>query len=176
MQIANCFGKVQDAMSYFVDVYASLAEWQSCAERLLSFDKHIAAIEKETEEKTGSLVREETHDRLRLADVTISVPAMDENKRTREIISSASCTIKSGEHVILKGPSGSGKSTLLRTLAGFWPYVKGHISMPAPSEMMFIPQNLTFPWAPLPKLHRTRWKRRMRKYFPRFLWNAASPI
>ena len=145
MQIANCFGKVQDAMSYFVDVYASLAEWQSCAERLLSFDKHIAAIEKETEEKSGSLVREETHDRLRLADVTISVPVMDENKRTREIISSASCTIKSGEHVILKGPSGSGKSTLLRTLAGFWPYVKGHISMPAPSEMMFIPQKPYIP-------------------------------
>lgn len=145
MQIANCFGKVQDAMSYFVDVYASLAEWQSCAERLLSFDKHIAAIEKETEEKSGSLVREETHDRLRLTDVTISVPAMDENKKTREIISSASCTIRSGEHVILKGPSGSGKSTLLRTLAGFWPYVKGHISMPAPSEMMFIPQKPYIP-------------------------------
>lgn len=145
MQIANCFGKVQDAMSYFVDVYASLAEWQSCAERLLSFDRHIAAIEKETEEKSGSLVREETPDRLRLTDVTISVPAMDENKRTREIISSASCTIKSGEHVILKGPSGSGKSTLLRTLAGFWPYVKGHISMPAPSEMMFIPQKPYIP-------------------------------
>ena len=145
MQIANCFGKVQDAMSYFVDVYASLAEWQSCAERLLSFDKHIAAIEKETEEKSGSLVREETPDRLRLADVTISVPAMDENKRTREIISSAACTIRSGEHVILKGPSGSGKSTLLRTLAGFWPYVKGHISMPVPSEMMFIPQKPYIP-------------------------------
>ncbi|WP_419511947.1 ATP-binding cassette domain-containing protein [Dialister invisus] len=132
-------------MSYFVDVYASLAEWQSCAERLLSFDRHIAAIEKETEEKSGSLVREETPDRLRLTDVTISVPAMDENKRTREIISSAACTIRSGEHVILKGPSGSGKSTLLRTLAGFWPYVKGHISMPAPSEMMFIPQKPYIP-------------------------------
>lgn len=145
MQIANCFGKVQDAMSYFVDVYASLAEWQSCAERLLSFDKHIAAIEKETEEKSGSLVREETPDRLRLTDVTISVPAIDENKRTREIISSASCTIRLGEHVILKGPSGSGKSTLLRTLAGFWPYVKGHISMSAPSEMMFIPQKPYIP-------------------------------
>lgn len=145
MQIANCFGKVQDAMSYFVDVYASLAEWQSCAERLLSFDRHIAAIEKETEEKSGSLVREETPDKLRLTDITISVPAMDENKRTREIISSASCSIKSGEHVILKGPSGSGKSTLLRTLAGFWPYVKGHISMPAPSEMMFIPQKPYIP-------------------------------
>lgn len=145
MQIANCFGKVQDAMSYFVDVYASLAEWQSCAERLLSFDRHIAAIEKETEEKSGSLVREETPDRLRLTDVTISVPAMDENKRTREIISSAACTIRSGEHVILKGPSGSGKSTLLRTLAGFWPYVKGHISMPASSEMMFIPQKPYIP-------------------------------
>ena len=125
-------------MSYFVDVYASLAEWQSCAKRLLSFDRHIAAIEKETEEKSGSLVREETPDKLRLTDVTISVPAMDENKRTREIISSASCTIKSEEHVILKGPSGSGKSTLLRTLAGFWPYVKGHISMPAPSEICLL--------------------------------------
>lgn len=55
MQIANCFGKVQDAMSYFVDVYASLAEWQSCAERLLSFDKHIEAIEKRQKKNQATL-------------------------------------------------------------------------------------------------------------------------
>ena len=47
MQVANCFGKVQESMSYFVDVYSSLAEWQSCVDRLLSFDAHMAAIRKE---------------------------------------------------------------------------------------------------------------------------------
>ena len=49
MQVANCFGKVQESMSYFVDVYSSLAEWQSCVDRLLTFDAHMAAIRKETE-------------------------------------------------------------------------------------------------------------------------------
>lgn len=144
MQVANCFGKVQDAMSYFVEVYSSLAEWQSCAERLLSFDRHIADIERDTEAVTGKLTRE-YGDSLCLTNITISVPAMDNEKGTRKIISFANCEIRQGEHVILKGPSGSGKSTLLRALAGFWPYTEGRLTLPPASDMMFIPQKPYIP-------------------------------
>lgn len=36
-------------MSYFVDVYSSLAEWMSCVERLLTFDAHMDHMLRETE-------------------------------------------------------------------------------------------------------------------------------
>lgn len=148
MQVANCFGKVQDSMSYFVEVYASLAEWQSCAERLLSFDRHITDIERNTETAAQNLNQEEGNF-LRLTNVTLSVPAMDSSKGTRKIISSANCEIRQGEHVILKGSSGSGKSTLLRALAGFWPYTEGHITLPPVSHIMFIPQKPYIPMGTL---------------------------
>lgn len=72
MQVANCFGKVQESMSYFVDVYSSLAEWQSCVDRLISFDAHMEGIRKESE-RAGEAKRREGKE-LRLTDVEIAVP------------------------------------------------------------------------------------------------------
>lgn len=143
MQIANCFGKVQDSMSYFVDVYASLAEWQSCAERLLSFDKHISEIEAETAREESSLTRECSQKEIRLSGVDLFVPG------GRRLLSAADCTISAGEKVLVKGPSGAGKSTVLRLLAGFWPYAKGTVARPDTAEMMFIPQKPYMPMGTL---------------------------
>lgn len=142
MQIANCFGKVQESMSYFVDVYSQLAEWQSCAARLISFDEHMASIREETERDEGKLVKEEGNS-LSLHDVTVALPG------ERILLEKASCTIHEGERVILKGPSGAGKSTLLRVLAGFWPYASGRLTVPQRKEVMFIPQRPYLPMGTL---------------------------
>lgn len=43
MQTANAFGQVQDALSVFVNIYRSLAEWRAVVERLAGFDQSIVA-------------------------------------------------------------------------------------------------------------------------------------
>ena len=140
MQVANCFGKVQDAMSYFVDVYSSLAEWQSCVDRLLSFDEHMQRLE--AEKKSGAITRAEG-EVLALQGVTISLPD------GRVILRNMAAKIHAGEKVIIKGPSGKGKSTLLRVLAGFWPYAEGVMTLPKKEETMFIPQRPYMPMGTL---------------------------
>ena len=130
MQVANCFGKVQESMSYFVDVYASLAEWMSCVERLLTFDEHMDRMAEETEGKEKKLARKEG-EALTLSHVNVFLPD------GKPLLTGLSCTIEEGERVILKGPSGSGKSTLLRLLAGLWPYGEGEIHLPSSQNSLF---------------------------------------
>ena len=142
MQVANCFSKVQESMSYFVDVYSSLAEWMSCVERLLTFDDHMQALFKETGRAEGCLRREEGN-RLVLRKVDVGLPGGG------TLLSGLSCTINEGETVILKGPSGSGKSTLLRVLAGLWPYARGQVVLPDDGDRLFIPQK---PYMPIGSL------------------------
>ena len=45
MQTANAFGRVQDALSFFVTLYRSLAEWRAVIERLAGFDRSVQAAQ-----------------------------------------------------------------------------------------------------------------------------------
>ena len=42
MQTANAFGRVQEALSVFVSLYRSIAEWRAVIERLSGFDASVA--------------------------------------------------------------------------------------------------------------------------------------
>lgn len=138
MQIANCFGKVQESMSYFVDVYASLAEWRSCVNRLLTFDAHMEELEKGKALSQGKLTYREG-DTIGFENLTIRLP----NGKT--ILENRSEIAKIGDRIIVKGPSGKGKTTLFRVLAGLWPYGEGNITMPARDVVFFLPQKPYLP-------------------------------
>mgnify|MGYP003585965422 CR=1 FL=1 len=149
IQISNAFGKVQDALSWFIDSYAGLASWRATTERLVSFDRGVAQAG--NGHVSGAAAA---------APVAMSVPARHwqhsmggnvlklEQLRCylpggRLQVQVAAQHMQAGDAVLVQGASGSGKSTLLRALAGIWPQAAGTVVLPAHS--MFLPQRPYLP-------------------------------
>ena len=141
MQVASAFGRVQDSLSYFVDMYSSLAQWQAVVMRLTYFGRHMQEVSEESER---------FHLDRFATSTAVSAEAMQVNLPDgTALLKDISFTLEPGANVLIKGVSGSGKSTLLRAIAGIWPFVEGRINLPKTDELMFIPQK---PYIPLGSL------------------------
>lgn len=139
MQIAAAFGRVQDALSYFIDMYASMAEWKSVVDRLVGFGLHMR--EAKSPEEHSLVKRGETSgSELIVEQMQIDLPDGE------LLLKNLNFVFAAGRNVLIKGKSGSGKSTLLRSLAGIWPYASGTLQVPIKSKIMFVPQK---PYLPL---------------------------
>jgi putative ATP-binding cassette transporter len=142
MQVATAFGRVQESLSYFVDVYASLAEWQAVVDRLTSFGAHMQAV-REAGNQEHVERRFVNQPEIEIENLEVDLP------NGQAILKPLTMTFEPGENVLIRGSSGSGKSTLLRALAGIWPFARGKVTMPDFEHVMFIPQR---PYLPLGKL------------------------
>jgi putative ATP-binding cassette transporter len=132
MQINSAFGRVQDALSWFVDSYSSLAAWRATTDRLTSFDDAIsvASVKNQALQTTDAPA-------LDTGGLTVALPT------GAVLLADTKLHAQAGDRILLQGPSGSGKSTLFRTLAGIWPFARGHVARP--QDAMFIPQHPYFP-------------------------------
>jgi vitamin B12/bleomycin/antimicrobial peptide transport system ATP-binding/permease protein len=139
MQIANAFGEVQKALSWFVDAYIRLADWRSAIERLTGFSD---AMERVAAAKSGFAAGPASTG-LMLDDLKMQTPD------GTLLFEAGHVGIASGEHTVVNGPSGSGKSTLFRALAGLWPYGSGVITSSQFNESLYLPQK---PYLPLGSL------------------------
>ena len=138
MQVANAFGSVQTSLSYFIDVYASLAQWKAVVLRLTYFGRHMHEVSSEADRFHV--------DRFVTAEV-VSADGLQVNLPDgTPLLKKISFTLEPGQNVLIRGVSGSGKSTLLRAISGIWPFVEGRISLPDTKDLMFIPQR---PYLPL---------------------------
>ena len=136
MQISSAFGRVQDALAWFVDNYSSLAAWRATTDRLTGFEESIAGQERLRPEL--AVVQSEM---LATDNLSLALP------NGSLLLAGLNLKASAGDAILIKGPSGSGKSTLFRAFAGIWPFAKGTVSMPG--DMMCIPQNPYFPDGPL---------------------------
>ena len=131
MQTLSAFGRVQDALSFFVDSYSSIAELAAVIQRLSGFTEHM----EESARVTSDIVRSEGSDKaLVLQDLSIDLPD------GAPLLSTCILSLPAGSHVLVTGASGAGKSTLLRALAGIWPYGSGRIELPQGATRLFLPQ------------------------------------
>jgi putative ATP-binding cassette transporter len=136
MRTVGAFGQVQESMSWFVDSYASLAEWRAIVDRLATFHRAIVKARAETH---GGFTNTASADAtVRLKDITMLLP--DGSK----LLEGADLTFTPGHSVVITGRTGSGKSTLFRVLAGIWPF--GHGAIEVPPNAFFLPQR---PYIPL---------------------------
>ena len=142
MQTISAFGRVQDALSYFVESYDSIAQYAAVIRRLGGFAGHMEEAEAVASRFVFS--RNDTN-ALQLWQMNISLPD------GQELAEKLSIAVPAGKRLLISGSSGSGKSTLLRALAGIWPYGTGEISLPKGWRTMFLPQR---PYLPLGSLRR----------------------
>ena len=146
MQTVSAFGRVQDALSYFVESYDTIAQLAAVVRRLATFTEHMEEAQALPDgvmlAEAGGGTKEEG---LALSHLDVALP--DGTRLMRD------CTVELplGSRVLVTGVSGAGKSTLLRTLAGIWPYGSGRVTMEKGSRVLFLPQR---PYLPLGSLRR----------------------
>ena len=142
MQTISAFGRVQDALSYFVESYDSIASYIAVLRRLDGFTGHMA----EVDSMEDAFIRAyEGNKAVCLDNFNVKLPD------NRLLIDSLERNLMPGERLLISGRSGCGKSTLLRALAGIWPYGSGKASFREGTRYLFLPQR---PYLPLGSLRR----------------------
>jgi vitamin B12/bleomycin/antimicrobial peptide transport system ATP-binding/permease protein len=143
-QTWEAFGSVQQALSFFVSAYRSLAEWRAVVARLDGFEIAIEnAAKTSTRENAIKVTPSTGHHAIDLAKLLVELP------NGEPLVSAESFSIHGNARMLVTGPSGAGKSTLFRAIAGVWPFGGGSIAIPANAKLMMLPQRPYFPIGPL---------------------------
>ncbi|MGB7259415.1 MAG: ABC transporter ATP-binding protein/permease [Pseudolabrys sp.] len=143
MQTASAFNSVQSALSFFITVYRTLAEWRSVVERLAGFDRSVETARSIAVKPPVIAIASGEKAAIDVKELAVRLP------NGAPLVNAADLSIAPGEQVLVTGPSGSGKSTLFRALAGIWPFGSGNIVVPKNAKVMMLPQRPYFPIAPL---------------------------
>jgi len=138
MQTGSAFGRVQDALSFFVESYSVLAQWQAVVNRLSGFVNNMDRVRTLPQQDLIQF----NHDAGPSFEVSgLSVGLPD----GAQLLAGLDLRLNPGDSLLITGPSGCGKSTLMRTLAGIWPFGHGNINIPQGQRALFLPQKSYLP-------------------------------
>ena len=138
MQISSAFRQVQESLSFIVNSYNEIAEYQAVVQRLAGFRARMDEIA--ADRAAAQAINIERRG-MGVAVEGLDLDLPDGRPLRKDISLSAS----PGKPLLITGPSGVGKSTVLRAIAGLWPFGRGRIRM-ADGRALFLPQR---PYLPL---------------------------
>ncbi len=137
-QVVGAFSRVESALTYFITIYTTLADYKAVLDRLTSFEGAIQAAQRVGgESKLTHPPSKSAH--LELNDIDLKLP------EGQSLLHADDVAFRAGETTLLTGPSGSGKSTLFRAIAGIWPFGEGEVAVPKGASMMLLPQRPYIP-------------------------------
>ena len=144
MQTGSAFERVQNALSYFVTAYQSIAQYRAVVTRLSGFEEAIVAgRDLALTPPTVQVLPRDNSNVILIDRLNVQLPNLEPLVNAEHIV------LSPGERVLVTGPSGAGKSTLFRAIAGIWPYGSGSVAIPAHASLMMLPQRPYFPMASL---------------------------
>ncbi len=138
VQIGNTFNQLQTSLSFIVNNYAEIAEFQSVVQRLTTFEERAREIATRAEEPQAIDI-DRSGEGLSVENLALDLP---DGTRLR---SDVTLDVEPQSAVLISGPTGSGKSTFLRAVSGLWPFGKGRIRLGS-GTALFLPQK---PYLPL---------------------------
>lgn len=139
IQSLQAFGRVQDSLSFLVNSYPRIAEWQAVAQRLTTFVNHMSEAEQKAIGENHLKVSKHPENSIVVRNVSIKTP------RKEPLLQNIEANFVHGNHYLIQGRSGIGKSTFVRAIAGIWPYVSGEMVFPENQQIMFLPQRPYMP-------------------------------
>lgn len=139
MQTLNAFGKVQDSLSFIVNAYTQIAQWQAVAMRLTTFVNHMCEVESKAALQNKLIFEWHDASSIIVKDVSISTP------RNQVLLKNINLIFERGHRYLIQGESGLGKSTFVRAMAGIWPYASGKVIFPKNESVMYLPQQPYMP-------------------------------
>jgi putative ATP-binding cassette transporter len=139
IQTLQAFSRIQGALSFIVDSYTQIAQWQAVVRRLTTFVNHVYEVEERVGRQRQLTCRMHRDPTIVIKQLTLTTPA------GKVLLAGINETLIHGQHYLIKGASGIGKSTFIRTLAGIWPYASGDITFPMKETIMYLPQKLYMP-------------------------------
>jgi putative ATP-binding cassette transporter len=141
-QTASAFGRVDAALSFFIDRYSTIADYKAVVDRLTGFEQSIDSA-RQTQKATAIRPARAISPDLVIPELELALPDGRTIARIRDL------TFRKGQRTLLVGPSGSGKSTLFRAISGIWPFGSGTIDIPAGASVMLLPQRPYIPMGTL---------------------------
>lgn len=141
-QVVGAFSRVEAALTYFITIYTTLADYKAVLDRLTTFEDAIQSAQRVGGESKLA-VTPVPGEELRLKDLDVRLPD------GRQLLRADGVAFQPGERTLLAGPSGSGKSTLFRAIAGIWPFGEGEVLVPEGQTMMLLPQRPYIPMGTL---------------------------
>jgi putative ATP-binding cassette transporter len=137
-QVVGAFSRVETALTYFITIYTTLADYKAVLDRLTTFEGAIASAQRIGGESKLA-VTPAPGGELRLKNLNVRLPDGS------ALMHANGLAFRPGERTLMTGPSGSGKSTLFRAIAGIWPFGEGEVLVPEGQSMMLLPQRPYIP-------------------------------
>jgi len=139
-QVSSAFGRVEAAMSFFINSYQSIASYLASINRLTTFETAITQAEAQGASGNGGIeITEQAGADAKIEGLTLNLP------NGTPIVTVPALTLPAGRATLVVGPSGSGKSTLFRAISGIWPFGKGNVVTPAGTRVLVLPQRPYLP-------------------------------
>jgi putative ATP-binding cassette transporter len=138
-EISGAYWYVHSALSYIIDSFSKIAEWQSILIRLTQFTQNMRKAQLLLKVTQDLTIHPPVNDSFIAKDLSIQCP------RKEFLLKNLSLRVTSKDNILITGPSGCGKSTLLKTLTGIWPFSQGTLAHPPKEKVILVPQKSYIP-------------------------------
>lgn len=139
IQSIQAFNRVQESLSFIVNSYSTIAQWQAVTQRLTTFVNHMSEAEEHALLENHLKINKVPENKIAVADLMVKTP------QDKILLDHINETFLHGNHYLLKGVSGIGKSTFIRAIAGIWPFAAGSVTYPRQQKIMYLPQKPYMP-------------------------------